>query len=212
MSRKNIIYGLSCPFTGEIHYVGKSTQGLIRPLQHMRKSHSNKVNEWVSELKKLGNKPELKILEYDVDLIELDNKETEWIIKLHNEGNVLLNNDKIPSSMILPEQYVNKEYVMMGEDNSVYEQLKEYIKQKRKKLGLTQPEYAQRSGIGLRFLREVEQGSKKTFQLSKIEDALKLIGFKLAVVKIKPEDKNTYLEEKKFNEELEKEIEYKIDE
>lgn len=165
----------------------------------------------MSELKKLGNKPELKILEYDVDLLELDNKETEWIIKLHNEGNVLLNNDKIPSSMILPEQYMNKEYVMMGENNSVYEQLKEYIKQKRKKLGLTQPEYAQRSGIGLRFLREVEHGTKKTFQLSKIEDALKLIGFKLAVVKIKPENKNQYLEEKKFNEELEKEIEYNID-
>jgi len=212
MSRKNIIYGLACPYTKEIHYVGKSTQGLIRPLQHMRKSHSDKINEWVTELKKLGNKPELKILEYDLDTDELDSKETEWIIKLHNEGNILLNNDKIPSAMVLPEQYENKEYVMMGDNSSVYEQLKEYIKQKRKKLGLTQPEYARRSGIGLRFLREVEQGSKKTFQLSKIEDALKLIGFKLAVVKIKSENKNPYFEEKKFNEELEKEVEYKIDE
>ena len=33
-----------------------------------------------------------------------------------------------------------------------------FVKDKRKKLGLTQPELAQRAGVGLRFVRELEQG------------------------------------------------------
>jgi hypothetical protein len=58
-----IIYGLYCPFTDNIHYIGKSTVGMLRPLSHMTKSHSTKINEWVSQLKVLGYKPIIKILE-----------------------------------------------------------------------------------------------------------------------------------------------------
>jgi len=36
----------------------------------------------------------------------------------------------------------------------------EYIKQKRKEEGLTQEEFAIRSGLGLRFVRELEQGKE----------------------------------------------------
>ena len=35
----------------------------------------------------------------------------------------------------------------------------EFIKQKRKEAGLTQEEFAIRSGLGLRFVRELEQGN-----------------------------------------------------
>ena len=34
----------------------------------------------------------------------------------------------------------------------------DYIKEERKKAGLTQEEFALRSGLGLRFVRELEQG------------------------------------------------------
>ena len=44
---KRLIYCLKCPFTKEIHYVGKSSSGMIRPLSHLNKSHSDKINEWV---------------------------------------------------------------------------------------------------------------------------------------------------------------------
>ena len=58
-----IIYGLYCPITNDLHYVGKSSVGLIRPLTHLTQSHSDKINEWVSQLKFLGHAPVIKILE-----------------------------------------------------------------------------------------------------------------------------------------------------
>ena len=43
--------------------------------------------------------------------------------------------------------------------------------QKRKELGLTQEEFAIRSGLGLRFVRELEQG-KETVRMDKVNIAL----------------------------------------
>ena len=50
-----------------------------------------------------------------------------------------------------------------------------YIKQERKKVGLTQEEFAMRSGLGLRFVRELEQG-KETVRLDKVNQALAMLG------------------------------------
>uniref|UniRef100_UPI0025862309 type II toxin-antitoxin system Y4mF family antitoxin n=1 Tax=uncultured Prevotella sp. TaxID=159272 RepID=UPI0025862309 len=49
--------------------------------------------------------------------------------------------------------------------------LSEYIKQKRKKNGLSQVELAERAGVGLRFVRELEQG-KQTLRMDKVNDVL----------------------------------------
>ena len=51
----------------------------------------------------------------------------------------------------------------------------EYIKQERKKAGLTQEEFAMSSGLGLRFVRELEQG-KETVRLDKVNQALAMFG------------------------------------
>ena len=51
----------------------------------------------------------------------------------------------------------------------------EYIKKERKKIGLTQEEFAMRSGLGLRFVRELEQG-KETVRLDKVNQALAMFG------------------------------------
>ncbi len=53
----------------------------------------------------------------------------------------------------------------------------EFIKQKRKEAGLTQEEFAIRAGIGLRFLRELEQG-KETVRMDKVNQALSMFGMK----------------------------------
>ena len=47
----------------------------------------------------------------------------------------------------------------------------EYIKKQRKSAGLTQEEFAMRSGLGLRFVRELEQG-KQTVRMDKVNTAL----------------------------------------
>ena len=48
-------------------------------------------------------------------------------------------------------------------------------KQKRKEAGLTQEEFAMRSGLGLRFVRELEQG-KETVRMDKVNQALAMFG------------------------------------
>ena len=51
----------------------------------------------------------------------------------------------------------------------------DFIKQKRKEAGLTQEEFAMRSGLGLRFVRELEQG-KPTVRMDKVNQALAMFG------------------------------------
>lgn len=60
--------------------------------------------------------------------------------------------------------------------------LSQFVKEKRKKLGLTQSQLAERSGVGLRFIRELEQG-KKTLQIDKVNQALYLFGYELGPIK-----------------------------
>lgn len=58
----------------------------------------------------------------------------------------------------------------------------QYIKEQRKKAGLTQEEFAIRSGLGLRFVRELEQG-KETVRLDKVNQALGMFGMEVVVGK-----------------------------
>ena len=51
----------------------------------------------------------------------------------------------------------------------------EFAKRERKKAGLTQEEFAMRSGLGLRFVRDLEQG-KKTVRMDKVNQALAMFG------------------------------------
>jgi y4mF family transcriptional regulator len=60
--------------------------------------------------------------------------------------------------------------------------LSKFSKEKRKKLGLTQTQLAERSGVGLRFVRELEQG-KKTLQMDKVNQVLHLFGYELGPIK-----------------------------
>lgn len=50
----------------------------------------------------------------------------------------------------------------------------------RKAAGLTQAELATRAGVGLRFIRELEQG-KATVRLDKVQQVLGLLGQELYV-------------------------------
>lgn len=62
----------------------------------------------------------------------------------------------------------------------------EYIKKSRKAAGLTQEEFAMRSGLGLRFVRELEQG-KETVRMDKVNTALSM--FDMEAVPGRKEDK-----------------------
>ena len=61
--------------------------------------------------------------------------------------------------------------------------LSEHIKQKRKLHGLSQVELAERAGVGLRFVRDLEQG-KQTLRMDKVNEVLALFGEGLGPVRI----------------------------
>ena len=56
--------------------------------------------------------------------------------------------------------------------------LSAFIKYQRKKLGITQEELATKAGVGVRFIRELEQG-KETLRLDKVQQTLRFFGFSL---------------------------------
>lgn len=68
--------------------------------------------------------------------------------------------------------------------------IQQFVKEKRKSTGLTQPDLAQRAGVGLRFIRDLEQG-KETLRMDKVNLVLRTFGHELAPV---PMDRDLFLE------------------
>ncbi|MCH2449127.1 MAG: type II toxin-antitoxin system Y4mF family antitoxin [Gracilimonas sp.] len=62
-------------------------------------------------------------------------------------------------------------------------ELIEFVKTRRKQLGLTQKDLAERDGVGLRFVRDLEQG-KESLQLDKVNQVLVLFGHKMGPIEI----------------------------
>ena len=54
-----------------------------------------------------------------------------------------------------------------------------FVKAKRKQFGLTQEELSRKSGVGLRFVRELEQG-KETLRMDKVNQVLNMFGAELS--------------------------------
>jgi len=57
-------------------------------------------------------------------------------------------------------------------------ELGKFVKEKRNAVKLTQPELALKAGVGLRFLRDLEQG-KKSLRMDKVNQVLSMFGYKL---------------------------------
>lgn len=57
-----------------------------------------------------------------------------------------------------------------------------FTNEKRKSLGLTQIVLAEKAGVGLRFVRDLEQG-KSTLRLDKVNQVLDLFGSEVRVIK-----------------------------
>jgi y4mF family transcriptional regulator len=58
--------------------------------------------------------------------------------------------------------------------------ISQYLKQKRKDHGLTQEDLSLKSGVGLRLIREIEQG-KTTMRMDKVQQILDLFGATLVI-------------------------------
>ncbi len=65
--------------------------------------------------------------------------------------------------------------------------LSKYVKAMRKQHNLTQVELSEKSGVGLRLVRELEQG-KQTLRLDKVNQILNLFGSEVGVVSLSKTD------------------------
>jgi len=57
------------------------------------------------------------------------------------------------------------------------------VKNRRRTLNLTQQDLAIKAGVGLRFIRDLEQG-KRTLRMDKVNQVLKLFGYELGPILI----------------------------
>lgn len=90
--REMYIYGLRCPVSRQVYYVGSSVNPWGRYYTHVSRSHNKRLRQWVRALKKQGNRPELQILArvFTDRWLEI---ELEWIHKLAAEGHPLMNRE-----------------------------------------------------------------------------------------------------------------------
>lgn len=63
----------------------------------------------------------------------------------------------------------------------------EATKRLRKLAGITQVELASRAGVGLRFVRDLEQG-KPTVRLDKVNQVLALFSYEVRAVEVKRDE------------------------
>ena len=171
--QKNIIYGLFCPFTGNLHYIGKSTSYMTRPIQHLAKSHSEKIQEWVSELRLLGHKPIIKILD-SCNENELDDLEIKLIAESKNNGNYLLNctHNKV-DKIILKKEYNGDNSDMIG--------ISKAIKETRKRLKITTTTLAKLSNIDRTTIYHIEKASDQIV-LKNLRKILNSLNLKIIIV------------------------------
>jgi transcriptional regulator with XRE-family HTH domain len=60
--------------------------------------------------------------------------------------------------------------------------IEEYIREKRKSARLTQIQLAKKAGVGLRLIRDLEQGTKRSIRMDAVNKILRLFGKSLGPV------------------------------
>jgi len=94
LKNRYLIYGLKDPNTGEVRYVGKSEQGSMRWVEHIKPSSlkgDNHKSRWIKGLVDVDQYPEMIVLEILKSKEELFNAEAKWVAHYRNIGAPLTN-------------------------------------------------------------------------------------------------------------------------
>lgn len=151
---ESLIYALESPLDGRVYYVGRSSKGLDRPYSHIKHTHSSELRDW---LLSFDQEPVVRILERNVE--DLGDREKYWINEMLRRGEPLFN------KIIYPERQLKYADYTIGA----------FVKMKRRESNLSQIEFAEKSGLGLRFVRDLEQG-KESCRVDKVLQALQMFG------------------------------------
>lgn len=90
---KTFIYGLKCPVTEQIRYIGKSNRPKDRYNSHLKSDDKYHKTLWIKKLKSEGIKPELVIID-EVDYCNWEEAEKKYILLFKSFGADLTNTTK----------------------------------------------------------------------------------------------------------------------
>lgn len=159
----NIVYGLRDPRNDVYQYIGKSTVGLRRPLTHLTKSHSDRVNEWVSKLAEDWKYPIVDIIEEVDNIDDLAEREKYWIDYYFGLNPDLLNIqliDKNKFGLLSEEDEENFNYL-----SKIIFDIPNLLKKERLCRNISQQEMADKLNISRSTLSLLENGHSVGFSL-----------------------------------------------
>lgn len=97
MEKRNLVYGLKDPRNDVYFYIGKTTNSIGRPLDHLRNSHNAEVNKLVEEINSKGLTVIITVLEDNINLDNLASREKFWINHYYDINEFLLNKKDVMS-------------------------------------------------------------------------------------------------------------------
>lgn len=167
--KKWYVYAHINPVNGQTFYIGKGTGNRA----YNAKGRNTSWTMYVNGLTNQG-------LTYSISVLHICDNEQDALdlesIEINNRlrsGNGLLNRIVVIDT-IVPESLQELDYPI--EMN--HSELVQFVKKRRLSLKLTQAETANKAGVGLRFVRDLEQG-KQTLRMDKVNQVLRLFGSKL---------------------------------
>jgi DNA-binding XRE family transcriptional regulator len=157
----NLIYGIVDPTNNMCMYVGKTTEGMKRPVTHLTHSHNINLRNWVCELRNNNLVPNIIILEKGLALDDIDTKEAFWINEYKKLNPNLFNKQLLQKTRELIEystedlQYLNK---ILNDVSSV-------IKSVRYKFNITQQQLADLCKVSRSTISIAEKNNKINIDL-----------------------------------------------
>lgn len=167
----NIIYGLRDPRNDVYQYIGKSSVGAKRAIQHLTKSHSESVNCWVDMLANDWLYPIVDIIEEVEKVEDLIEREKFWINYYHSINPNLLNIQSIEEplkNVRTEEDEANFNYLV----RIIYD-IPNILKKERLYRNLTQSKLADEMGVNRSTISLCENGNNVTFKL--IQDYIRTL-------------------------------------
>lgn len=153
---KNIIYGLKDPRNDVFQYIGKSTVGNERALEHLTKSHSEKVNEWVKSLNDNWLYPIVEIIEEVENLDDLPEREKHYINYYYEINPNLLNIQSIDKN--INDTRTEEDEEKFNDLNRLMFELPKLLKTERICRKLSQEEMAKKMGVTRSTVSLCERG------------------------------------------------------
>jgi hypothetical protein len=161
---ENIIYGLKDPRNDVYQYIGKSTVGAKRPLQHLTEHGvaSKKVWEWILTLRERGMYPIIQIIERVEDLDKLNEREKHYIRYYHSINSNLLNTQHVNNNE-------DADYIIKLRDDQdeekfdtlfwIFFKIPQILKDERIYRKINQEEMSKRIGVSRSTISLLENGN-----------------------------------------------------